>query len=121
MALARRSGVLTGNVLRSASIVDEKQFVVREPLSDPLHLAYGRLQNLARKRALAFGQTELTESRDRGDDLVITTTASEDQVQHTKGSAPRTLLRGMSKDELEKRPRGLCVLALPCFGLPIAH
>jgi len=87
--------------VRPASIVDEKQFV-----------------NLARQRALEFGQTELTEGHDgkpgRGDDIVVTTTASAAEVEHEAESLLPGLMDVVRTSSLsslvnhgaERKPRG---------------
>ncbi|WVQ73692.1 hypothetical protein IAR50_003272 [Cryptococcus sp. DSM 104548] len=65
--------------VRPASIVDEKQFV-----------------NLARKRALEFGQTELTNTPAHGDEVAVSTLAAPSEVEHDS----------LLPSALERKPRG---------------
>ncbi|ODO06368.1 cysteine synthase A [Cryptococcus wingfieldii CBS 7118] len=65
--------------VRPASIVDEKQFV-----------------NLARKRALEFGQTELTNTPTHGNAVAVSTLAAPSEVEHDN----------FLPSSLEHKPRG---------------
>lgn len=78
--------------VRPASIVDEKQFV-----------------NLARQRALEFGQTDMTDGIEgrptRGDDVVVTSTASPDEVAHHGPPSSISTLSKLYDINPLKRPR----------------
>ncbi|WWD16644.1 hypothetical protein CI109_101074 [Kwoniella shandongensis] len=82
--------------VRPASIVDEKQ-------------------NLARKRALEFGATELTNIPAHGDELAISTQAEPSEVEHTTDTVgddedtsliPHISLPQILRPALETKPRG---------------
>jgi hypothetical protein len=104
--------------------VDEKQFVVGLLNSamvetPPLTANLVPAQNLARKRAQEFGQTQLYESHERGNDVVTTTTAPPEAVEHPSSLSQTLLRRSGSGDELERRPRGLYV-AVTCKPTSVA-
>ncbi|KAK4687250.1 hypothetical protein P7C73_g2863, partial [Tremellales sp. Uapishka_1] len=76
--------------VRPASIVDEKQFV-----------------NLARRRALEFGTTTLTDSPSHTDDVVVTSSATSAEVDHVTSKLGSVIeLPSILRPALETKPRG---------------
>ena len=62
-----------------------------------------QVQNLARKRASEFGHVDLQSLTGGDDDIVVSTTASENEVKHLQ-MPPKAFSAG--SNNVEEKPRG---------------